>query len=454
MKNIFAYTLYYLLTISVIYFVFVGFPLWDGFFYWVWKIIRTSELKYGYLMFILIEASFTLLPVIFYRRRDVKKDKVACGDNIALVIPCHKAENIIKYTLENALKVFPAKNIYVMDNGESDTPFDNTRLVCEEMGINYVWVPVGGKLSAIYAGAKITKDYEFVMQIDDDVFLTDDMTFPVSEKTSCIAYTIGASNHRGEKGVIHHMQDMEYKHMGIIKGFQSLVGSTLFAHGAISLWRRTVLLDVLENHVMYSMSDDWFTGIKANQLGYRIDVCDRNFVDTDVPSTMFTKSRAGGYGDATLFSQRFGRWYRTRLVQIFYMFYYCLFSWNLPLRVALVQKFFFLWDIFNSFLSFSKIYMSVFYLIYDWKFTLIMLSACTGLGFIGFLVFNYYQLRGNERLPFWVMFVFPIYVWYDCVVFFLAILYSVVVNPTVLFNKGIKLNENEKLTNTIVANTR
>jgi hypothetical protein len=444
-----AYSLYYIVSLSVIYFVFVGYPLWDGFFYWLWKAIRNSQLKYGYLLFILLEACFTLLPIIFYKRKYTKKEKVACGDNIALIIPCHKAEGIIKKTLEEALKVFEAKNIYVIDNGNSDVPLDNTSSICEEMGINYKWVSVGGKLSAIYVGVKLTEQYEYVMQIDDDVLLNEDMTFPINEKTHCIAYTISASNHNGDKKIIHHMQDMEYKHSGIVKGFQSWFGSTMFAHGAISLWRRSTLLDVLENHAMYPMSDDWFTGFKANQLGYNIDVCDRNFVNTDAPATFFTKSREGGYGDATLFSQRFGRWYRTRLVQIFYMLYYCLFSWNLPLRVSLVQKIFFLWNIFQSLLNFSKIYMFIFYLIYDWKFTMIMFAACIGIGIIGFLIFNYYQLQNGERLPFWVLFVFPIYSLYDSLVFCMAILYSILVNPIVLFNKGEKLNNNEKLKNII-----
>jgi hypothetical protein len=448
-STIIAYGVYYTVTISILYFVFVGFPLWDGFFYWLWKAIRNSQLKYGYLLFILLEASFTFLPTIFYRRKHVNKEKVKCGDNIALIIPCHKAEKIIKNTLEEALKVFDAKNIYVIDNGNSDIPLDNTSSICEEMGINYKWVPVGGKLYAIYVGSKITEQYEFVMQIDDDVFLNEDMTFPVNENTHCIAYTISASNHKGEKQVIHHLQDMEYKHAGIIKGFQSQVGSTMFAHGAISLWRRSTLINVLENHIMYSMSDDWFTGFKANELGYKIDVCDRNFVDTDVPSTFFTKSREGGYGDATLFSQRFGRWYRTRLIQIFYLLYYCVFSWKLPLRISIVQKLFFLWEIFNSLLSFSKIYMFIFYVIYDWRFTMIMFGASIGLSMIGFLIFNYYQLKKDERLPIWVMFLFPVYALYESVVFLMAVLYSIVVNPQVLFHRGEKLSDNEKLKNVI-----
>jgi glycosyltransferase involved in cell wall biosynthesis len=444
------YTLYYIVTLSVVYFVFIGLPLWDGFFYWVWKAIRSNYLPYGFLIFILLEAAFTLIPALLYRRRHVNEPKQPCGEDVALIIPCHKAEGIIGKTLEHALKVFAPKKIYVVDNGNADSPLDNTRQVCEELGVNYVWVPVGNKLAAIYTGAKVS-NARFVMQIDDDVFLNEDMTFPVTDETHCIAYMISATNHNGERKLIHHIQDMEYKHSGIIKGFQSWAGSTMFAHGAISLWRCSTLLTVLDNHAMYSMSDDWFTGFKANDMGYRIDVCDRGFVNTDAPSTWFTASRQGGYGNADLFSQRFGRWYRTRLVQIFYMVYYLVCSWSLPLRVLLVQKLFFLWDIFNSLLNLAKIWVFVFYVLYDWKFTLVMAAASVGLSVIGFVVFNYHQLRSNERLPWWIILVFPLYALYDTFVFVAAVLYSLVVIPRVLFHKSQKLTDNEKIQAVIAA---
>lgn len=446
---LYAYILYYICITFLIYTTFIGIPIWDGFFYWLWKNLNDNNVKFGYLIFILLESFFTLIPTLFYSRSSLKKEKQVCTDNIALIIPSHKAEQIIKDTLECALKVFNAKNIYVIDNGNCDIPMDNTSKICEEIGVNYKWVPIGGKLSAIYIGTILAKKYEFIMQIDDDIFLNENMTFPIDIKTECIAYVIGACNNFGNKTIIHYMQDIEYKHAGIIKGFQSIFNAVIFAHGAISLWRRSTLINVLENHPIYSISDDWFTGFKSNELGYKIDVCDRNFIYTDVPSSFFSGSRQGGYGNVSLFSQRFHRWYITYLIQIFYILYYCIFSWKLPLRIILIQKVFFLWDIFNSLLNFLKIYVFIVYIIYDWKFTLIIYFICIGLNLLELLIFNYCQLRNDERLPLWVIFIYPIYSIYDGIVFCLSILYSIWVNPTILFHKGENLMDNEKLKNII-----
>lgn len=449
-KKVSLYSLYYIFLFATIYFVFIGIPFWDGFFYWLWKAIRVFKLAYGYLMFLLLEFCLTVIPIIIYRRKHIKT-KTEKTNDIALIIPCHKAGDIIKDTLEAALKVFEPQNIFVIDNGNSSEPLDNTNLICEELGINYKWVSVGSKVAAIYVGAKITKNYKYVMQIDDDVFLNEDMSFPVDENTDCIAYMISADSHRGNKNIIHHLQDMEYKHGGIIRGYQ---GSPMFAHGAISLWNRLTLINVLENHQMYKISDDWFTGYTCNAMGYNITVCDRNFVKTDVPSNLFFKSRQGGYGNATLFSQRFGRWYRTRIIQMFYTCYYMFFVWKqkLPIYKVFLQKMFFLWDIMQTLLNYSRLFMFVFYVLYDWRFTLILWGACLATGMLNFLILNYYQLQKEERLPFWLIFIAPIYSVYDSVVFCLTLTYSLLTNPFVLFNKDQKLKENDKILKIIEEN--
>jgi hypothetical protein len=56
-------------------------------------------------------------------------------EQTALLIPCYKSAGIIKATLEAALKVFPAKNIFVIANGNSELPLDNTEEVCRPYGV-------------------------------------------------------------------------------------------------------------------------------------------------------------------------------------------------------------------------------------------------------------------------------------------------------------------------------
>lgn len=45
------------------------------------------------------------------------------------------------------------------------------------------------------------------------------------------------------------LQDAEYKFVGAVKIFQDKLGTTLFCHGAIGLWRRDILgQKILWNH--------------------------------------------------------------------------------------------------------------------------------------------------------------------------------------------------------------
>jgi hypothetical protein len=58
----------------------------------------------------------------------------------------YKAAQLIGPTLAAALKIFPAKNIFVIANGNSPTPLDNTEEICQQYGVNHVWSPVGSKM--------------------------------------------------------------------------------------------------------------------------------------------------------------------------------------------------------------------------------------------------------------------------------------------------------------------
>lgn len=180
-----------------------------------------------------------------------------------------------------------------------------------------------------------------------------------------------------------------------------------------------------------------------------IYVCDRNFVETDVPSSFFIGSRTSGYGNATLFSQRFLRWYKTRVIQLFYMLYYLFFFWNHTIIITVVQKLFFIWDILNSVLNYSKYWIMILYALVDVRFTFIMYAACVGSGLIGFLIFNYYQLRKEERLPLYMIIINPIYNLYDTLVFFVAIMWSVLILPFIIVNKKPKYQDNIELQNIV-----
>jgi hypothetical protein len=115
----------------------------------------------------------------------------------ALLIPCYKSASLIASTLESALKIFPPSHIFVIANGNSATPLDNT----EE--VNHIWSPIGSKIVAQFVGCYAAKSFKNVLLIDDDCALPED--FPIVTdrlvgNVQCIGYTIKSVGPGSSKG--------------------------------------------------------------------------------------------------------------------------------------------------------------------------------------------------------------------------------------------------------------
>lgn len=124
-------------------------------------------------------------------------------EETALLIPCYKSAGLIAATLEAALKVFPPSNVFVLANGNSPTPLDNTEEVCRPYGVNHIWSPIGSKIVAQYVGCYAAKAFKNVLLIDDDCALPDN--FPVVTdrlvgNVQCIGYTIKSVGTNSSKG--------------------------------------------------------------------------------------------------------------------------------------------------------------------------------------------------------------------------------------------------------------
>ena len=450
-KKISLYIVYYVCLLAIIYCLFVGYGFWSGLFLYVANIMRNHDFKYGFLLFPLFEIVVVVIPVTVlacvYNRKYLNRSVQKRENHTALLIPCHKSESIIGKTLENALLIFDKESIFVIDNAHNENPLDNTKTICERYGVNYTWVPIGSKIVSMYVGAKLAQKFEYILQIDDDMVLDKDMTFPIKEDTDCIAYVMSAINKEDkETTLVQKCQDVEYKTAGIVKAVHSWLGNVSFAHGGISLWKRTSFIKVLENHPMYPISDDWFTGYIANTMGMRIRVCDQKFISSDTPRTLFGNGRVSGYGSATVWKQRFFRWYALILLQIVYNIYYLFFVWSFSFRRILFQKLFMLWrcGIMTIIILRYVILGYSFYLRYT--FTLIMFFASLITWLITFLVFNVRILKGDEKFDWYMFFLFPFYKFQDIFLCIGAMYYGLLYKiPNVLIEDRINIKNNEKI---------
>ncbi|KAH1287621.1 hypothetical protein KXW56_004471 [Aspergillus fumigatus] len=411
-RLLFEYAVYTVLVLFV-YFVLVGVPLWKGAVWWLhWIMQKKTVFQGGWAIVIglLVFYSYTPLlitfedtfpgPEFFHQRRIAPHPT-----DTALLIPCYRSATIIGRTLEAALQIFPASHIYVIANGNSSQPLDNTEEICRSYGVNHIWSPVGSKIIAIFIGCYAVKDFQNVLLIDDDCILPPNFPVVVSrlnEEVRCIGYTIksvGPDSSRGS--YCQQAQDLEYKLSGLTRCFAGRIGSATFPHGAISLWERTFLKRTLHNHPGFSISEDWFLGDSCRRLGGRIQMCSAVFVETTTPASVLfgeINEARGGFGEPTVFRQRFLRWNFFVANGLWYNLSYLFTSWKLGR-----------WEFATKLLVIQEIYETLLYILTPFtlpisfivrpEFCTVLLMSTLGLYLLHVIIFNEVHLRlKNERI--------------------------------------------------------
>ncbi|KAL8953330.1 MAG: hypothetical protein Q9222_000792 [Ikaeria aurantiellina] len=318
----FKYTFYFFLVASV-YLGLVGLPLWRGLVWYMYIVFQKHlVLKAGLTITFGIGFLYAYTPLLINFEPTASSLEADEGRHVG-------------QTLEAALKIFPKQNIFVIANGNSPEPLDGTAAVCEQYDVSHTWSPLGSKVIAQFVGCYVARRFPHVLLIDDDCLLPPN--FPiVSDRlrgnVKCIGYIMKATGPNGSKGTLcQQAQDLEYKLSGLAKSFAGKVGSVTFPHGCIVLWDRELLVQTFQEHPGFSVSEDWFFGHAARQLGSRIKMCTATFVETEVPSSVFfsTGGARGGFGEMTIWKQRFFRWNYFFVTGIYYDLHYIVCNWKL-----------------------------------------------------------------------------------------------------------------------------
>ncbi|KAL1616661.1 hypothetical protein SLS54_008228 [Diplodia seriata] len=359
--------------------------------------------------------AFAPLLILFEKepppREEADVEMTSGVADTALIIPCYKSAGLIAKTLDAALLTFPASHIFVIANGNSPTPIDETEDVCRPYGVNHVWSPVGSKIVAQFVGCYAAKGFKNVLLIDDDCSLPGN--FPVvserlTGKIQCVGYTIKSVGPNSSKGTFcQQAQDFEYKLSGLQRAFSGKVGSATFPHGAISLWDREFLTHTFHHHSGFSVSEDWFFGHSCRSLGGRVIMCSSVFVETETPPALFwtTGSARGGFGEMTVFKQRFVRWNFFFVAGVWYNMKYILFSWKLGW-----------WELGAKCFVFQEVYECLLYLLTPFMLPISLLvrpafcgyliAATLGMYFANCVVFNEIHLRLRKERVSWTVLVF------------------------------------------------
>eukprot|EP00656_Telonema_subtile_P013186 TRINITY_DN16688_c0_g1_i3.p1 TRINITY_DN16688_c0_g1~~TRINITY_DN16688_c0_g1_i3.p1 ORF type:complete len:940 (-),score=240.44 TRINITY_DN16688_c0_g1_i3:35-2854(-) len=245
-------------------------------------------------------------------------------NSTCLLIACHNSaldegmRTDLERTLHAAMENFPPESIFVCDNGRGLHPSDDTQGLCdrvcrqrfpeESRKINYVFIPEGNKTHALYWVSEWwipflmqkdkIPDFEYLVMIDDDVPLPKNFDFHAAQMNAqptmaACGYAITAVTPtdpltgKSEPNFLVDMQDVEYRLSGFFKLVQArLGGSSFYAHGAVSLWRRKLLgREILYKHDTEFHGEDLYMGLLLHrqEQGNSIDFSAGNVVETFAP---------------------------------------------------------------------------------------------------------------------------------------------------------------------------
>lgn len=397
--------LYVLSICAAVYFILVGLPLWNGLALTYWRYFsHATHLALATVIFVSWAGLQAFLPIFFCQfEQEVDPVEERDASEVALIIPAYKAAGLIGATIEHALKIFKKEQIFIIANGNSPTPLDNAAEVCAKYGVNHYWVPIGSKITAEFVGVAVAARYKYVMLIDDDVHLPENLplvTKRFDAVTKCIGYTIKSTGADGIKGtLIQQCQDMEYKSSGLTRDWAGRWGSCTFPHGAIILWEREALQSLFSSHPGFVISEDWYFGHCARQAGYRIAFCSQVFVETETPPCLLWDSSTarGGYGEMTVWKQRFYRWNYFFLFRLYDDMKYLIFNWRLGWR-EITAKYQVMIEVADSIIGLFQPFIFVISFVLDWRLTLYFMAGLTGMYAYVFVHFNLIQLRRKKEM--------------------------------------------------------
>ena len=367
--------------------------------------------------FLMIDPSVVLACVLLCRYPPLPKKQRTNKENptIALVITCHKSADAIIQTLKAALVHLEPQNIFIADNGNQKEPLDNTLELIKKLDprLNYRWNNIGNKTLAQFLAVrqidKERKDIKHIMIIDDDVTISPHLRFPVERiegNTKALVIGIRGVDGKGKQRVLWtKWQDMEYKVSDFVKIFQDQYCSVMYPHGAISLWDKSILLQILIDHDSVFYADDVKMGMWLTRRGYRLGYYADAVVNTETPDTIF--GPAPNY-----YNQRVRSWDFAEHM-LTWRYIKCLafgYIRGNPLQTLLL-KFFQLYSLYTNLIDWLKIPGIVFYLTHEPAIFGITFTSMLFLNTCSILAWNYISCRNRPdiRISITTILTFPIY---------------------------------------------
>lgn len=253
--------------------------------YWHWN----DRLNMPVYLFWYIYGSFfmnLIMCVVFFlfaRWTPFTTQVEQTSERHGFIIVAHNSSKKLEKPIRDILQFAKPHQIFIADNGSSVDEMEKTRLLCDSLSttdskINLGHLKYGNKTKAQYACVMELVDryynhvspIDIVTLIDDDVFIPNNFSGSSIEQQFtdpsiiAIAYPLRIAN--SSASTYATLQDAEYFTGNVARYIQSLLGSQLFASGAIATWKIHPLKHVLERHCTAFNGEDLEMGYLLHKL--------------------------------------------------------------------------------------------------------------------------------------------------------------------------------------------
>ena len=264
-------------------------------------------MKYFIFNLFILNILYFIIQYILYTRYKVCSINNNYCPKLSVIIPVFNEEKYIVKTIKSVLKSEYNNEIEIIIINDGST--DNTENVVKDF-INFI-EPINienrkihfisffrnrGKRTAIYEAVKFSHS-DIIVTLDSDTIINEDALLNLvqpfnDEKVGAVAGNIKINNH---ENIFSSMLEAAFCFgFGFLRPAQSSIGSVLCTPGALSAYRKSVIIDDLEEwknqmflfHPAIIGEDRALTNIVLNK-NYKVLYQENSIAYTNVPNTFF-----------------------------------------------------------------------------------------------------------------------------------------------------------------------
>ncbi|KAJ3064499.1 hypothetical protein HDU98_012094 [Podochytrium sp. JEL0797] len=254
--------------------------------YWEWSGLVDMSIWLFWFMFVFLVLFIIRGGIMAYLSNfeALPADRTTFASNKhAFVLVTHNSSDCIVTTVNAILKLVPANQIFLADNGSSKEEQDWMDNTYRELApdINILHIKYGSKTLAQYAVMYDlyerfkagTSPIEYITILDDDVLVPPNWPAESIEKQFddvskvALCYPLCADNK--DDTICAAMQDIEYLSGDVGRCAYDVLGTQLFASGAIATWRVEALYEALSRHSTVFNGEDLELGLCVHRLSGR-----------------------------------------------------------------------------------------------------------------------------------------------------------------------------------------